>query len=113
MMIRYYDKQPGGFYEAGRVIWETVTYQGFDFAYERLLASDNVVKLFTGPTFNKIGFVDMLAKIMNVAAIVVDDGIILDRGKFNRYPPAHMPVWAWLNRSDINSPLHTVKVSVL
>lgn len=79
-------------------------------SHEAPAIKEDLIKLFTGPTFNKTGFVNMLIDKMGVKAYAVPDGVILDRHKFNECPAAYMPVWAWLNKEDINSPLHTVKV---
>jgi hypothetical protein len=57
-----------------------------------------IIKYFTGESFDKAGFVNLLRK-MNVSAYVVDTGIILDRDEFNN--------WAFENRDDINSIFHT------
>lgn len=65
------------------------------------------VKYYTNPTFNREGFVEMLQLKMNVRAKTVEDGVILDRDAFNAISPAHMPHWAYINRSNINSRLHT------
>lgn len=66
-----------------------------------------VIKLFTNPMFRKEEFAEMLRDTMNVAAAVVDDGIILDREKFNATPLYMMPHWAFMNRDDIRSKYHT------
>lgn len=65
------------------------------------------VKYFVPATFDKEGFAKMLDEGMNVRNKIVDDGIILDVDAFNTISAASMPHWAWLNRQDINSPLHT------
>lgn len=64
------------------------------------------IKLFTSPAFEREDFADMLCEI-NVECAPVGDGVILNRVQFNQVPAARMPVWAWLNRDDILSPLHT------
>ena len=65
------------------------------------------VKYYTYGTFRKETFVCMLEKQLNVRAKVVEDGIILDRDAFNSWSAGELPVWAFVNRQDINSPLHT------
>lgn len=65
------------------------------------------IKWFVGPRFNKRDFIKLLRYRMNVPAAEVEDGIILDRDVFNLIPSALMPHWAFINREDINSPLHT------
>lgn len=65
------------------------------------------VKYYTNPTFDREGFVEMLRLKMNVRAKAMEDGIILDREAFNAISPAHMPHWAYINKSNINSRLHT------
>lgn len=66
-----------------------------------------VIKLFTNPMFEKEKFAAMLRDTMNVATAVVDDGIVLDREKFNATPLYMMPHWAFMNKDDIRSELHT------
>lgn len=65
------------------------------------------IKYFTSTTFDRNDFAAMLKEKMNVQARAVDDGVIIDRGAFNCIHPAHMPHWAFINREDINSALHT------
>lgn len=67
----------------------------------------NYVKLFTSTTFDRNDFAAMLRAKMNVEARAVEDGVILDKDAFNSVHPAHMPHWAFINREDINSALHT------
>lgn len=65
------------------------------------------VKLFTSETFDNRTFARLLERQMNVRAKAVEDGVILDRDAFNSWPAGEMPVWAFVNKADINSPLHT------
>lgn len=65
------------------------------------------VKWFVGPQFNKRDFIKLLRYRMNVQAAEVEDGIILDKEAFNLMPSALMPHWAFINKEDINSNLHT------
>lgn len=65
------------------------------------------VKYFVGPEFDKAGFCNLLWHDMNVRCREVDDGVVLDLDAFNAMPAGRMPVWAWQNRDDINSRLHT------
>lgn len=65
------------------------------------------IKWFVGPQFNKRNFIKLLRYRMNVPAAEVEDGIILDKDAFNLMPSAIMPHWAFINKEDINSPLHT------
>lgn len=65
------------------------------------------VKYFTSETFERHDFAAMLKEKMNVQAKAVDDGVILDKDAFNAVCPAHMTHWAFINRDDINSALHT------
>lgn len=65
------------------------------------------IKLFTNPMFNKEEFAEMLRGAMSVPTAVVDDGIILDREAFNATPSYMMPHWAFMNKDDIRSELHT------
>lgn len=65
------------------------------------------IKYFTSNTFNRTDFVNMLRHKMGVNACLGRDGIFLDRDKFNECRAAEMPHWAFLNREDINSVLHT------
>lgn len=65
------------------------------------------IKLFTNPMFKKEEFAEMLRDTMNVPTAVVDGGIILDREAFNAVPRYKMPHWAFMNRDDVNSKLHT------
>lgn len=67
----------------------------------------NYIKLFTSGTFDRNDFAAMLRAKMNVEARAMDDGVILDKDAFNCVHPAHMPHWAFINREDINSALHT------
>lgn len=74
------------------------------------IAGEEIVKLFTGPTFDNAGFAYMLRVIMGVRAIPTTGGVLLDRAAFNRCKLAYMPVWAYTNMDDINSEFHTAKV---
>lgn len=67
----------------------------------------NYIKYFTSGTFDRNDFAAMLRAKMNVEARAVNDGVILDKDAFNRVHPAYMPHWAFINREDINSALHT------
>lgn len=65
------------------------------------------IKLFTNSMFKKEEFAAMLRDAMNVPTAIVDDGIILDREVFNATPSYLMPHWAFMNKDDIRSALHT------
>lgn len=65
------------------------------------------IKYFTSPTFNNRGFAEMLQLQANVMAVAVEDGVILDKSGFESVPAALMAHWAFINREDILSPLHT------
>lgn len=65
-----------------------------------------VVKFFTPDCFRRHEFVRLL-RHNGVRAIALKDGILLDRTAFNAIPSGWLPVWAWLNKQDINDPLHT------
>lgn len=66
------------------------------------------VKFFTPcPGFDRGKFVSMLRLDMNIRAQAVEGGVVLDLDAFRSFPPYRMPHWAWLNRADILSPLHT------
>lgn len=67
----------------------------------------NFIKYFTNPIFNKPEFVRLLRYSMNVRAMAVDDGIILDLDAFNAISKAAMPHWIFINERYINSKLHT------
>ena len=65
-----------------------------------------LVKFFTTTPFRHQEFSNLLERCGIETAAVVD-GVILDREAFNAIPASHLPVWAWVNKADINSALHT------
>lgn len=65
------------------------------------------IKYYTPCNFQNEEFCALLWEKMNVRCKPVDDGVILDLDAFNMVPAGYMPTWAWMNRDDINSKLHT------
>lgn len=65
------------------------------------------VKYFTSEQFNKEEFRDMLVQKCNVRCAVVGDGLIINLDDFNDIEFHNLPIWAQMNKADINNPLHT------
>jgi hypothetical protein len=65
-----------------------------------------VIKYFTGVAFDNKSFANMLNSA-GISARAVSDGVFLDIERFNSVKPSCLPLWAYLNKSGINSPLRT------
>lgn len=68
------------------------------------------VKFFAPAWFERERFASLLND-HGIDAVAVEGGVILARDAFNAIPSGELPVWAWLNKADINSPLHTRPIS--
>ena len=66
------------------------------------------VKYLTNNLFDNESFAQMLEVKMNVRAMAMADGVVLDRDKFNAMPITSMPLWAYQNRRFINSDVHSI-----
>lgn len=68
---------------------------------------NTIKKFFTVVNFDREGFAAMLRETMDIRAVAVHDGVILDVTAYNEYKPAEMPVWAYNNKRHINSLVRT------
>lgn len=69
----------------------------------KLVNAYTAIKFFTPDCFRRHEFVRLL-RHNGVRAVALKDGVLLDRTAFNAITPGWLPVWAWLNKQDINNP---------